>query len=257
MNTKSGRLAGELAIVTGATSGLGIEIARLFVAEGAQVVGVGRDPGRGAELTRRTGAHFVAADLARSEDCARVVERAVELIGGVTVLVNNAVPASAIARDASIEHAVLEVWDEMFQVIVLGAASLCAASIPHMRRAGHGSIVNISSRVAALGTPNLAAYGACKAALESMARSITADHARECIRANTVRPGYIVHEVRDADRDEATLKRVAEMHLTRLTTAADVAAATLYLASTESATVSGIVIPVDGGSSAVRGRTLG
>jgi NAD(P)-dependent dehydrogenase (short-subunit alcohol dehydrogenase family) len=252
-----GRLAGERALVTGATSGLGLAIVQRFVAEGAAVVGMGRDAVRGAAMAERTGAVFVPGDLAEPGTAERVVERTVAALGGLTVLVNNAVPAEAIGRDSDVVTAPVEVWQRMFDVVVLAAARLCAAAIPHMRAAGHGSIVNVSSRVAARGTPGLAAYGSCKAALEALARSVTADHAAHGVRANSVRPGYMLHEDRDADLQAAARRRVEDMHLTRLTTAADVAAAVVFLAGPESATVSGVALPVDGGSSAVRGRTLG
>jgi NAD(P)-dependent dehydrogenase (short-subunit alcohol dehydrogenase family) len=266
------RLKGEVAIVTGSTSGLGKEIARMFGAEGARVVVTGRSADRGLpvmkEIVRAGGAAaFIAADLADEEQCRSLVEEAATEFGPVTVLVNNAVTSTVrpqgpgddavIKLDGPAAELTADALRAVLEIDLVGAASLCRFAIPYMRLAGHGSIVNVSSRVAAQGTPNLAAYTASKGALEALARSITADYAREGIRANTVRPGYIIHERRDAEVDDARLARLEGMHLTRLSTATDVAYAVLFFASKEAETISGVCLPVDGGSSAVRGLTLG
>jgi NAD(P)-dependent dehydrogenase (short-subunit alcohol dehydrogenase family) len=142
-------------------------------------------------------------------------------------------------------------------ITVTAAAGLCRHAIPVMQRAGHGAIVNISSRAAARGTPGLAAYTAAKGALEALTRSITIDYARSGIRCNTVQPGYILHETRDADWSADRRARVQGMHLTRVPTATDVALAAVYLASREAEVVTGVTLAVDGGSTAVRGLTLG
>lgn len=265
----AGRLTGELAIVTGSTSGLGIAIAQRFVAEGARVVVTGRDRARGEAAAARTDATFVPADLAAEAGCRSLIDEAVRVLGGLTVLVNNAraaavavfpADASAPARagtDGPVADVTWDTWEDVLRVGMVSAGRLCALAIPHMRTAGHGSIVNISSRAAGQGTPRLAAYTASKAGLEALARSITADYAREGIRCNTVRPGYIVHEDRDKHLTTEQRDRYEQMHLTRLVTAEDVTNAALFLASSEAEVVSGVTIPVDGGSSAVRGRVLG
>jgi NAD(P)-dependent dehydrogenase (short-subunit alcohol dehydrogenase family) len=267
-----GRLDGEVAIVTGSTSGLGKEIARMFAAEGARVVVTGRSAERGlavaTEIVERGGAAaFVPVDLRDEAQCRSLVDEAVTEFGPVTVLVNNAVTSTVqpqapgddavVKLDGAAGELSAESFRRVLDVDLVGAAILCRLVIPHMLRAEHGAIVNVSSRVAAQGTPNLAAYTASKAGLEGLARSITADYARRGIRANTVRPGYIIHERRDAEVDDARRARLEGMHLTRLSTATDVAYAVLFLASSESETISGITLPVDGGSSAVRGLTLG
>jgi NAD(P)-dependent dehydrogenase (short-subunit alcohol dehydrogenase family) len=257
MTVRTGRLSAEVAIVTGGTSGLGVEIARLFVSEGAQVVITGRDNSRGAKAEARTGAEFVRADLANDSDLISLVEHTVKKYGMITVLVNNASSAEARSHDGPVASLTRETWEQVLGAEVIGVAQLCSLVIPEMLVAGHGSIVQVSSRVAGLGTPGLTAYGSTKAAQEALARAITIDYGRRGIRCNTVRPGYILHEERDAGLDGDRLTRVAEMHVTRIPTATDVAYAVLYLASRESEVVSGIVLPVDGGSSSVRGRTLG
>ena len=103
----------------------------------------------------------------------------------------------------------------------------------------------------------MAAYSASKAALEALTRAVAVDHAEDGIRCNTVSPGYVLHERRDADLSDERRQELEAMHLTRLGQPLDVAYAALYLAGRESEFVTGIVLPVDGGSSTARARTLG
>jgi NAD(P)-dependent dehydrogenase (short-subunit alcohol dehydrogenase family) len=254
-----GRLAGEVAIVTGATSGLGREIARVFALEGAKVVLSGRDAARGATVTETVRAEggdasFFGADLTVEEDCVALVREAVNRHGIVTVLVNNAV---AVASDGPVGKAEAAAWVAVFKVNLLAPALLCRQAIPHMREAGHGSIVNISSRVAERGTPNYAAYTASKGGLNALAFSISADYGRDGIRCNTVQPGYVLNAERDAGMSGERMARLRAMHLTRMTTAMDVAMAALFLASRESEVITGEVLHVDSGSTAVRAASLG
>jgi NAD(P)-dependent dehydrogenase (short-subunit alcohol dehydrogenase family) len=253
------RLAGETAIVTGATSGLGKEIARLFAAEGAQVAVTGRDPARGEAVAREISAaggkaSFVAADLGDLDTLAELVRRVVAQFGGLTVLVNNAVDASG---DGPVTDVDLDAWQRKLLVNLTGPAWLCRAAIPEMIRSGRGSIINVSSRVAERGTPRLSAYTASKGGLNALTRSIAIDFARRGIRCNSITPGYIVHESRDAQITPEKLARVEGQHLTRLATARDIALACVYLASRESDVITGIDLPVSGGSTTARALTLG
>ena len=255
-------MAGDVAIVTGSTAGLGKEIARLFVAEGALVVVTGRNRERGeaiaAELRASGGeASFVAADLTVDDDAYALIDATIARYDALHVLVNNAVSPEIIARDGKAADVSNEVWESMLRVNVLGPAWLLQKAIPQMLEQRRGSIVNISSRTAERASPRLAAYTASKGAMNALARSITLDYGRDGIRCNTVQPGYILHERRDADLTPERRARLEGMHLTRLATATDVAYAVAFLASREAATISGVTLPVDGGSSAVRALTLG
>jgi NAD(P)-dependent dehydrogenase (short-subunit alcohol dehydrogenase family) len=252
---------GEVAVVTGSTAGLGKEVARLFAAEGARTVVTGRSAQRGealaAELRDAGGqALFVQADLTDEAQARGVVRRAREAFGPVTVLVNNAVAPEVIAADRKLLEVPPEVWQRMYEVIVLGAVRLIDEAMPGMVELGRGSIVNISSRTAERSSPKLAAYTAAKGALNALARSITLDYARQGIRCNTVQPGYIVHETRDADMTAERQQYIADMTLTRPATARDVAYAILFFASGEAECISGATLQVDGGSSFVRARTM-
>lgn len=247
--------------MTGSTSGLGREVARVLASEGSAVMVTGRDEDRGRRVVDTIVADggkawFTVADLSDEGACSRVVDETVGRFGTLTVLVNNAVAAGA-ARDGPVTEVTTDAWRAVLAVNLIAAATLCRFAIPQMLRSGHGSIVNVSSRAAARGTPGLAAYTASKAGLEGLARSVTADYARSGIRCNTVQPGYVLHEVRDANLGHERRARLEGMHLTRLTNATDVALAVAFLASSQSETISGVTLPVDGGSTAVRGRTLG
>ncbi|MBV8297022.1 MAG: glucose 1-dehydrogenase [Acidimicrobiia bacterium] len=253
----SGRLDGEVALVTGSTLGIGAGVARLFAAEGARVVVTGRDIERGSAVVDGVDgeAVFVAADLAAPESASRLVDAAVERFGTLTVLVNNAVEAGT--RDGPVADVSDQAWARILEVNLLAVARLCRAAIPVMTGAGHGSIVNVSSRAARRASRGLAAYSASKGALEALTRSIAVDYADQGIRCNTVSPGYVLNERRDADLSDERRRRLEAMHLTRLGQPLDVAYAALYLASREAEFVTGILLPVDGGSSSARARTLG
>jgi NAD(P)-dependent dehydrogenase (short-subunit alcohol dehydrogenase family) len=261
MPAAQGRLAGEVVVVTGSTSGLGREVARQCAAEGAAVVVTGRHEERGESVAAsiRADGHdaaFVAADLADDASIRALIKRTVKSFGSLTVLVNNAAATDG-PRDAPLADITDDAWNRILLVNLTAVARLCRAAIPQMVKAGHGSIVNISSRAAERGTPGLAAYAASKGGLNALTRSIAVDYAKAGIRCNTISPGYIIHEWRDADLTREQHQRLGAMHLTRLGTPQDVAYATVYLASSEAGFVTGINLSVDGGSTVARARVLG
>lgn len=257
----SGRLAGEVAVVTGSTAGLGVTIAQLFADEGAAVVVTGRNADRGAavvaDLQARGGeATFVRADLTVEAEARGLVTEAVRRFGSLSILVNNAVAPEVVARDAALLDVPSEVWEDMYRVNVLGAVWLMQEAVLAMQRGARGSIVNISSRTAERASPRLASYTASKGAMNALTRSITLDYARQGIRCNTVQPGYILHDERDADLSADRRRYIEEMCLTRPPNARDVAYAVLFLASREAECISGVTLQVDAGSSAARARTF-
>jgi 3-oxoacyl-[acyl-carrier protein] reductase len=255
------RLAREIALVTGSTAGIGREIARQFAAEGARVAVTGRDAGRASAvvdaITADGGeAAFLPADLSDEDACTTLVSRVVERFGGLTVLVNNAVAGTA-GRDGPVAEVATPDWEAIIRVNLTAVMWLSRAAVPRMVEAGHGSIVNVSSRQAERASPGFAAYIASKGGLNALTRSIAVDYARQGIRCNTISPGYVLNDRRDADMPPERRARMEGMHLTRLGVAADVAAAAVYFASRESEFVTGVNLPLDGGSSIARGLTLG
>lgn len=256
------RLAGEHALVTGSTSGIGKAIAVEFAAQGAAVAVHGRDAERGAavvSLIEAAGgtATFVAADLATEDACTKLVADAAAVLGGLTVLVNNAVAGAVDGGDAAVADMSTAAWESTLRVNVTAPMCLCRAAIPHMRAAGHGSIINISSRQGERPSRGLAAYATSKGALNALTRALAVEEATNGIRCTTISPGYVVNERRDAEMDDARRERLEAMHLTRLGQARDVAYAAVYLASSESEYLTGINLQLDGGGSIGRAASLG
>jgi NAD(P)-dependent dehydrogenase (short-subunit alcohol dehydrogenase family) len=256
------RLAGELALVTGSTAGIGKAIATRFAAEGAHVVVTGRDAGRAeavvAAITAGGGrAQSVLADVGEESACAALVAEAATLMGGLTVLVNNAVASTVDGHDGPVTDLTTAAWEASLRVNLSAPMWLARAAIPHMIAAGHGSIVNVSTRQAERASKGFTAYIASKAGLNGLTRAIAVDYAAHGIRCNTISPGYVLNERRDADLPADRRTRLEAMHLTRLGEADDVAYAAVYLAGPESGFLTGANLPLDGGGSAARGAVLG
>ena len=255
------RLQGELALVTGSTSGIGKAIALEFASQGA-VVGVhGRDGARGAAVVdeiRGGGgtAQFFGVDLSDESGCASLVDDVAAWAGGLTVLVNNAV-ASPDGTDTTVREMDTGYWEAALRVNLTAAMWCCRSALAHMSAAGHGSIINISSRQAERPSGGLSGYAVFKSGLNGLTRAIAVEEGRNAIRANTISPGYVVNERRDAEITPERRARLAAMHLTRLGEARDVAHAAVYLASRESEFLTGINLQLDGGASNARAASLG
>jgi NAD(P)-dependent dehydrogenase (short-subunit alcohol dehydrogenase family) len=254
------RLAGEKMLVTGSTSGIGKHVAIVCAREGAQVAVHGRHLERGGAVVRAITdaggmAVFVPADLSDEAACTTVVDEAAARLGGLTVLVNNAAAGSG--GQSPVGRVDTALWERVLRVNLTSVAWLCRAAIPHMQRAGHGSIVNVSSRQAERASAGLAPYVASKGGLNALTRSIAVDYGRERIRCNALSVGYVVNERRDAGMSAERRAELEAMHLTRLGQPDDVAWAVVYLASRESEFVTGALLPVDGGGTIARGRVLG
>jgi NAD(P)-dependent dehydrogenase (short-subunit alcohol dehydrogenase family) len=254
------RLAGERALITGSTAGIGRAIAHRFATEGAAVCVTGRDRARGdavvAAIEAGGGrAHFVAADLHDEQACNALVAEASEALDGLTVLVNNA--AGGDAGDGPVGSLTTDAWQAILTVNLTAPMWLTRAALAHLLNAGHGSIINISTRQAERASRGLAAYIASKGGMNALTRSIAVDYADRGIRCNTISPGYVLNDRRDADIEPERRARYEGMHLTRLGMADDIAYAAVYLASAESGFVTGLNLQVDGGSSIARGLTLG
>jgi NAD(P)-dependent dehydrogenase (short-subunit alcohol dehydrogenase family) len=239
------RLQGQMALVTGATSGLGRAIALRLARDGADVIVVGRNAIRGAEtvdeITAQGGrARFIATDLDDPADIQRLARDA----GDIDVLVNNA------GRSvwAPTDQLGVEDFDSMFASNVRAPFYLVAAFAPAMAARGGGSIVNISSMAGSIGLPNGAAYGATKAALASLTQSWTAEYSPRGVRVNAVAAGPIYTRPEARERFDAlgattALKRAAEP--------AEIAEVVAFLASPQASYVTGAIVAADGGRTAI------
>jgi meso-butanediol dehydrogenase/(S,S)-butanediol dehydrogenase/diacetyl reductase len=249
------RLAQKAALVTGASSGIGRACALAFTREGAHVSLVARR----RELLQQVcdgssgNAVAVAADLSAPADIARAVQQTLEAFGRIDVLVNNA----GILLPGTAESHSEEEWQRTFDVNLRAAWLLSRAVLPHMRVLGGGSIINMASVLGLAGAKNRLAYAASKGALVMLTRCMAVDHASENIRVNCICPGFVETELTDGmlarspDPDAERQRRVRLHPLGRLGKPEDVAALAVYLASEESAWVTGAAIPVDGGFTAV------
>ncbi len=242
------RLKDQVALITGAGSGIGKETALLFLAEGANVVAVDVNGEAAAQIP---GAHAVQADVSKAADCERMVREAEETYGKLTILFNNAGISHADDDDAIATTE--DVWDLTFAVNVKGVFLGCKYGIPALRRAGGGSIINTASFVALLGaaTPQLA-YTASKGAVLSMSRELAAIHARENIRVNALCPGPLQTELlmKYLNTEEKKQRRLVHIPMGRFGQAKEIAKAVLYLASDDSSFVTGTEFLVDGGITA-------
>jgi NAD(P)-dependent dehydrogenase (short-subunit alcohol dehydrogenase family) len=255
------RLAGEVAVITGSTSGLGRVTAKRFAAEGAAVVVTGRNAARGQAVVRELAdlggeSVFVGADLGAEAACRDLVSSAVAQFGRLTVLVNNAVAPEAIADDRRVTDLSYATLERLVKINLMGPVMMCKFAIPEMIKAGHGSIVNVSATSGAMGTPGLTGYSVTKGGIAALTRAITADYGRLGIRCNTLQPGYIIHGGREPTMSAERLAELRSRQLTRLANPEDVANAIVFLAGRESEVITGVALPVDGGVSIVRGKTL-
>lgn len=251
-------LAGEIAIVTGGSRGIGRAIVELFIRHGAAVVFCDRDAeaGRSAAGNLEPGAPvtFHPADVSREEDVAAVVRLCAERFGPPSVLVNNAgVNANFDATKMSEQE-----WDQFFGVDLKAAWLTAKHVLPHMKDAARGSIVNISSLHGFVTRPGFFPYAAAKSGLIGLTRSLALDYGAYGIRVNAVAPGFIetrlVRQSIDLAEDRAAAERamVSGVALGRIGDPMEVAQAVRFLASAEASYVTGASLLVDGGLTARR-----
>ena len=245
-----GRLDGKTAIITGAARGQGADEALLFALEGANVVfgDVLDDEGMAVERQIRElggNATYVRLDVTNDDDWAAAVELAEERFGSLDIVVNNA--AINLPSDDK------DSWDKVMDVNVRGIHLGTQHSIPAMKRAGGGSIVNISSVAGLLGrkgTPY--AYTASKGAVRLLTKAVAIDYAADNIRCNSIHPGPIDTEMLAGTTPTAEAMEVRrhEVPLQRIGVVRDIALAVLFLASDESSWITGAELAVDGGITA-------
>ena len=242
------RLENKVAIISGGSRGMGAFEAALFVQEGAKViVGDVRDD-EGRELVGHIGedAIYMHLDVTSECDWAAVVKEATDRYGKLDILVNNA----GVSAKGTIEETSVDAWDRVMGINAKGVFLGTRAAIPEMRKAGGGSIINISSQLGLVGMAESSPqYQSSKGAVRIFTKSAAIQYAPEGIRVNSVHPGPIVTPMTEARRSDAAVQQVmvSRIPLGRYGESRDVAYGVLYLASDEASFVTGSELVIDGG----------
>ncbi|MGH8130131.1 MAG: SDR family NAD(P)-dependent oxidoreductase [Steroidobacteraceae bacterium] len=243
----------KVALVTGASSGIGTAVARRLTSDGYSVMAAGRDAARTASLrTEVPSVQTWVGDLTSSEACDKLITACVKAFGRLDVLVNNA----GIWHPATAEETTDQVWRQTLEINLTAPFFLSRAAMPHLRLS-KGVIVNIASDWGLVGGRNAVAYCASKGGLVLMTKAMTMDHAAEGVRFNAVCPGdvetpmlYRDGAARGLDEQMALREANAATRCGRVTTPQEVAALVAFLASDEAAQMNGAAIAIDGGNTA-------
>jgi NAD(P)-dependent dehydrogenase (short-subunit alcohol dehydrogenase family) len=245
------QLQGKIALVTGGGQGIGRGIVDRFLEEGAQVAIVqSRQPD--PELEKHPRVLGIQADVSDSSAISKVVERAAQQLGGIDILVNNA----GIMFERSVSEIQPEEWDLMIAINLRAPLFLAQAALPHMRRRGGGSIINIGSIEGLGANPSHAAYCASKAGIHGMTRAMAVDLGGDNIRCNAIAPGWIASELSETYVESqadpaAALEALNRLHpIGRVGLPTDVGDLAVYLAGDRSGFLTGEVVVLDGGRTA-------
>jgi NAD(P)-dependent dehydrogenase (short-subunit alcohol dehydrogenase family) len=245
------RLQDRVAVITGAGSGIGLATARRMAAEGAVIVAVDIDETAGAKVAAETGGTFVAADVSREDDVQRLFDGVVAQHGRVDIAFNNA--GISPPEDDSILTTGLDAWRRVQEINLTSVYLCCKHVLPHMQRAGRGSIINTASFVAVLGAAtSQISYTASKGGVLAMSRELGVQFAREGIRVNALCPGPVntplLRELFAKDPERAA-RRLVHVPMGRFAEAEEIAAAVAFLASDDASFITASSFLVDGGIS--------
>jgi len=238
-------LTGMTALVTGASGGLGSAIARALSAQGARLALSGSNQAKLEAFAKELDGDHVTlvCDLSNSEQVDQLVPRAVEALGQLDILINNA----GVTRDNLAMRMKDEEWDQVIKVNLEGAFRLMRAAMKPMMRARHGRIINITSVVGVTGNPGQANYVASKAGLIGMSKAFAQEVASRGITVNCVAPGFMTSAMTDALTDAQKEAILSKIPTGAMGSGDDIGAAVVYLASKEAGYVTGQTLHVNGG----------
>jgi NAD(P)-dependent dehydrogenase (short-subunit alcohol dehydrogenase family) len=247
------KLQGKVAIITGATDGIGKATALKFASEGAKVIMVGRDEARGrsaeAEVKKVGDGVYLKADVSDSSQVKKFIEETIRRHGRIDVLVNNA----GIVHAGTILTTSEEIWDQIIDINLKGVFLCCKYTIPHMQKNGGGVIVNIGSINSMMAMENEAVYDTSKGGVLMLTKTIAVDFAKSNIRANCILPGAVESTMLEASLNAASDPAKArewtiQRHpVGRIGKPEEIAEVALFLAADAPPFMTGATIPVDGG----------
>ena len=241
--------SGLTAIITGAGSGIGLEVAKGLTARGAKVFGFDLNEGQMAPF-----ATFIKCDIGDAQSVTKAFAEFTKQSDQLDILINNA----GIGSLTTVEHETDEIWQKVLNVNVVGTARVSRAAIPLLRKSKSPAIVNTASIAATDGIPNRAAYSASKGAVLTLTLAMATDHIKDKIRVNAVNPATTdtpwVHRLLNQSEDAAAARDALEARqpMGRLVSPAEIASAIIFLASPLQASVTGTTINIDGGMHSLR-----
>jgi len=249
MKVINDEFSGLTAIITGAGSGIGLEVARGLKARGATVFGFDINEGEMAPV-----ATFIRCDIGDGQSVTDAFTEFSKQSKQLDILVNNA----GIGSLTTVEHESDEIWEKVLNVNVIGTARVSRSAIPLLRKSKHPAIVNTASIAATDGIPNRAAYSASKGAVLTLTLAMATDHIKDKIRVNAVNPATtdtpwvqrLLNQSEDATAARDALE--ARQPMGRLVSPAEIASAIIFLASPLQASVTGTTINIDGGMHSLR-----
>ena len=243
--TLSTRFHGKVLLATGAASGIAAATARQFAAEGGRVAVVDLDGGRAeAVASELEGSVGIACDVADESSVEDAVREAVERLGRIDCVLN----AAGIVQFVPIEELTLADWNRMLAVHLTGTFLVCRATLPHLRAAGGGSIVNLASTAALLARPHLAGYAAAKGGIIAFSRQLALEAGADNVRVNAIAPGSVRTPMTRPVYSEGAVPQSIQA---RIAEPEEIATAACFLFSDESSFFTASLLVADGGATAL------